>query len=207
MSAFLKIFTSSKRRGTALLWLALSLLLLCATARAQEETDAPEPQHASRTRPQGRGGPGGILMRRLSLTPEQRQRLGEIRRQSEPRARELTRRARLARRALDEAIYADAVDEALVEQRSRELAAAQAELIRLRAANELSVRRALTPEQLKAFRELRREAQRRHSMRRRGGERPPSPGAPFESPPRPGGAAESPKPRLEGPPPARWRRP
>jgi Spy/CpxP family protein refolding chaperone len=153
-------------------------------------------------------------VRRLNLTPEQRLRLREIRRRSEPRARELMRRARLARRALDEAIYADAVDEALVEQRSRELAAAQAELVRLRAANELSVRRVLTPEQLRAFRELRREAQRRQSLRRRrgGGERPPPPDAPFEGPPDespadPGGAAQSPEPQREGPPPARRRRP
>jgi Spy/CpxP family protein refolding chaperone len=118
--------------------------------------------------------------------------------QGEPEARELTRRARLARRALDEAIYSDAVEEALVEQRTRELAAAQAALMRLRAATELKVRRVLTAEQLRSFRELRRQAALRQLMQRRlRGARRQLP--PDQTPPDADDPAD--------PPPARRRRP
>ena len=108
-----------------------------------------------------------IWCERLNLTPEQQRQLREIRVQGEPETRELTRRVRLARRALDEAIYSDAVEDALVEQRTRELAAAQAALMRLRATTELKVRRVLTVEQLQTFRELRRQAARRQLLQRR----------------------------------------
>jgi Spy/CpxP family protein refolding chaperone len=106
-------------------------------------------------------------MQRLNLTQEQRRQLREIRQQREPELRDLVRRTRLARRALDEAIYADAADEALVEQRSRELSAAQSALVRLRAATELKIRQLLTDEQLRLFRNLRQEAQRRQMLQRR----------------------------------------
>ncbi len=151
----------------ALLVLALALLF-APQARAQSaQQDAPPPtvgqQGAGR---QGRRT-GNALMKRLNLTPEQRVSLREIRRQSEPEARELTRRVRQARRALDEAIYADTLDEALVEQRARELSAAQAALTGLRASTELKVRRVLTAEQLRLFRDLRRQAQQRLMLERR----------------------------------------
>jgi Spy/CpxP family protein refolding chaperone len=107
------------------------------------------------------------LMQRLNLSREQRQRLREIRRQSEPDVRAHTRRVRLARRALDEAIYADSLDEALVEQRARELTAAQSALVRLRAATELKIRRILTADQLQLFRTLRQQAQRQQQLQRR----------------------------------------
>jgi len=90
-----------------------------------------------------------------------------IREQSEPELRDLARRLRLARRALDEAVYADAADEALVEQRSRELAVLQNLLTHARAMTELKVRRVLTDEQLRRFRNLRRQAQRRQMLQRR----------------------------------------
>ncbi|HEX8748784.1 MAG TPA: hypothetical protein VF717_16545, partial [Pyrinomonadaceae bacterium] len=53
-------------------------------------------------------------------------------------------------------------DEAVVEQRARELAEAQAAQVRLQAFVELSVRRVLTPEQLQTFRDLRMRAERRN---------------------------------------------
>lgn len=179
--------------------LALALLLPRATAHAQDEAQPPSP---------GAGGArqtlrqrGGNLVRRLSLTPEQRRQLRQIRRQGEPETRELTRRVRLARRALDEAIYSDAVDESLVDRRARELSAAQALLVRQRATTELRVRRILTPEQLKTFRELRRQAQRRQSLQRRlrGAGRQARPG---ETPPDADDADDP-----ADPPPARRRRP
>ena len=102
-----------------------------------------------------------------------------------PQARALNQRLNQARRALDEAIYSDAVDEALIEQRARDVAEAQAALVRLRAQTELRVRRVLTPEQLQTFRRLRFEARRRQQQMRReqriersleGGDNPQRPG-------------------------------
>lgn len=157
-----KLFSTERRSAAILFALTLCLLAPGANVEAQEQAEPPAQQ-------QGAGGRGrGLnLMQRLNLSPEQRRRLREIRQQSEPETRELARRLRLARRALDEAIYADATDEALVEQRSRELSQAQSALTLLRASTELKVRRVLTAEQLRLFRDLRRQAQRRQMLQRR----------------------------------------
>ena len=152
--------------GRALAAAVLSALSLSAPARAQEPPEPPPAarQEGARAR-RRRDRDSAKLLMRLNLTPEQYRQLREIRRQSEPEMRALGRRLGLARRALDEAIYADALNEALVEERSREVAAAQAALGRLRALTELRVRRVLTPEQLQAFRELRQQARRRQRRR------------------------------------------
>jgi Spy/CpxP family protein refolding chaperone len=164
-----------KGLAAAAFGLALALVPLCGTsAQAQGAPTAQPPGQGAAAQPQRPGRArqparlrGGNLVQRLNLTPEQRRQLREIRAQGEPEVRELTRRVRLARRALDEAIYSDAVQESLVDQRSRELSAAQTALVRLRAATELKVRRVLTAEQLRTFRELRREAARRQMLQRR----------------------------------------
>ena len=161
MRTALKNFFTAERLAVVLFGLALLLFPLCAAAQEQEEPQAPQqasPQNPARAL---------NLMQRLNLSREQRQQLREIRQQSEPEVRAQTRRVRLARRALDEAIYADTVDNGLVEQRARELSAAQSALVRLRAATELQVRRILTDEQLRLFRDLRQEAQRRQMLQRR----------------------------------------
>ncbi len=161
MRIALKNFFTAERLAVVLFGLAFLLFPLCAAAVAQEpqEPQAPaSPQNPARAL---------NLVQRLNLSREQRQQLREIRRQSEPEVRAQTRRVRLARRALDEAIYADPVDDALVEQRSRELSAAQSALISLRASTELKIRRILTDEQLRLFRNLRQEAQRRQMLQRR----------------------------------------
>jgi len=170
-----------KSLAAAAFGLALALLPLDGAKASAQQEPAQESRRDARAQRPAR--PRGVnLVRRLNLTPEQRRQLREIRAQADPEARELTRRVRLARRALDEAIYSDAVEEALVEQRTRELAAAQAALMRLRAATELKVRRVLTAEQLQSFRELRRQAARRQQLERRlpGARRRP---APAEDPP------------------------
>ena len=138
---------------------AFGAALLSAPALSQEQgqpqATPPQPARAQN------------LMQRLNLTREQREQLREIRRQSEPEVRARTRRVRLARRALDEAIYSDLLDEALVEQRARELTAAQSALVGLRASTELKVRRVLTAEQLQLFRTLREQARQRQLQQRR----------------------------------------
>jgi Spy/CpxP family protein refolding chaperone len=157
--------------------------LLCAVAalpvRAQEEPAGSPPQEQEAPIEGGRARRGGRdahgeLFRLLGLTPEQQSRLREIRRQSEEEGRLLLRRLGQARRALDEAIYAETLNEQAVEERARELAAAQAALLRLRTLNEVRVRQVLTPEQLQIFRELRQQARRQQRKGRRSGEGPPS---------------------------------
>ncbi len=163
MRAALKNFFTAGRPAAVLFGLALLLFPLCAPAVAQEQ-DEPATQPPATPR---RAARELNLMQRLNLTPEQRQRLREIQQQSAPELRDLTRRLRLARRALDEAVYADAADAALVEQRSRELAVLQNLLTHARAVTELKVRGVLTGEQLRRFRNLRRQAQRRQMLQRR----------------------------------------
>lgn len=201
MRAVLKPFSPERRLATILFGAALLCLpALGANVKAQEQADPPAQQGAGRR-------VGGLnLMQRLNLSREQRLRLREIRRESEPELREHARRLRRARLALDEAIYADATDDALVEQRSRELSAAQSALTLLRAANELKVRRVLTAEQLQLFRRLRREAQRRQMLQRRMNRalRPsatPSPDEPDAN------APDDTQPKPTNPPAARRRRP
>jgi len=164
------------KRGAAVFAAALLLLALSGSLTrpsfAQEQPPAEQPGAARRARR------GPDLLARLSLSAEQLQQLREIRRESEAEARALVRRLRLARRALDEAIYADALDERAVEDRAREVARAQEALVRLRAQTELRVRRVLTPEQLQTFRDLRQRARRQRPDHFRNGRAPDDPGDP-----------------------------
>jgi Spy/CpxP family protein refolding chaperone len=183
-----------------MLRVALCVLILFSAARqafAQGDDDFPQQQEEGQTsRP--RDGDGVGLLRRLNLTPEQVGRIREIRQQSEPEGRALVRRINQARRTLNEAIYSGQADDALVGERARELAEAQAAATRMRAQVELSIRRVLTDEQLGRLREMRQEAQRtRRQERLRNREtRRTSPTDAFAPPSNaPGDANNTPKPR------------
>src|SRR3989440_8445062 len=106
------------------------------------------------------------LLGQLNLSQEQIGQMRAIQGESVPQAQALTRRLNQARRALDEAIYSDTLDESLIEQRARDVAEAQAALVRLRAQTELRVRRVLTPEQLQTFRDLRQQVRREQRIQR-----------------------------------------
>jgi periplasmic protein CpxP/Spy len=153
---------NERRRVVALCGFALALLLLHSpSASAQNATQQQPPDEAPAA------DAAASLLSQLNLTTAQVSQMREIREQSVPQAKELTRRLNQARRALDESIYSDTMDEALVEQRAREVAEAQAALVRLRAQTELRVRRVLTPEQLQTFRDLRISARRQKRIERR----------------------------------------
>lgn len=140
--------------------LALLFLFSAAPASAQESGASAAPGEAEQSAVNV--NQSGNLIRTLGLTPEQLARIRMIREQNREERRLANERLRSAHRALDEAIYADAPSEALIEERARELAAAQAASVRLRALTELSIRRVLTPEQLSTLRMLRqRQAERR----------------------------------------------
>lgn len=142
----------------ALLALLSAMAGSVAPVRAQDDADAPAPEAQ-------RGA--GALLRVLNLTPEQRAQIKAIRRETEPQGRSLGTRLRQARRALDEAIYADNPDDRMIEERVREVGAAQAAVMRLRTFTELKIRRVLSNEQLNAFRRLQRQPRLRQRQQQR----------------------------------------
>jgi Spy/CpxP family protein refolding chaperone len=150
--------------GAAPIFALLLLLLVFAPARvfAQEE-QPPGAQGQTEARPPE---PGGDLLRQLNLSPEQIEKLKAIREGNREQRRLIGQRIRAARIALDRAIYMENADEAVVEQRARELAEAQAAQVRQQALTELGVRRILTPEQLQTFRALRLRAEEMRRNRR-----------------------------------------
>ena len=91
----------------------------------------------------------------LRLTPDQRQRIRMIFEDNKGERQMINRRVREANVALDQALDAEPTDEALIEQRINEFAAAQAAQMRMRVQTELRIRRELRPEQLATLRRLR----------------------------------------------------
>ncbi|MCM3904122.1 MAG: periplasmic heavy metal sensor [Pyrinomonadaceae bacterium] len=128
-----------------------------------------QPQPDSQQRPAG-----DDPIRELNLTPEQRERIRAIREQLQAERATINQRLGEANQALDEALDADNPDESMIEQRLRDVAAAQAAVMRMRVLTEVRIRRVLTPEQLTTLRilrqqarNLRRERQRDNMERRR----------------------------------------
>jgi Spy/CpxP family protein refolding chaperone len=113
---------------------------------AQQQPATPEPQQ------------GGDPIRQLNLTPEQREQIRSIREQNKTERAAINERLRESNRTLEEALNAENPDEALVEQRVREVAAAQAAAMRMRILTEIRIRRVLTPEQRVILRSLQRQA-------------------------------------------------
>jgi Spy/CpxP family protein refolding chaperone len=130
----------------------------------EEDRQAPD----ARSNERSSDGADGDLIRRLNLTPDQIRRIREIRQQNAEEMRNNRILVMRAQRALDEAIYSDSVDEATVEGRARDLAAAQSSIARLRALTELRIRRLLTSEQLNLLREMRQQARERGRENPRG---------------------------------------
>lgn len=167
------------------------LFLIAASAISAEQISAQSaaPDNKANTeRRAGKRRPN--LFQELGVTAEQREQIRDLRKQGRDEFTAAQRKLREANKALDAAIYSDALDEQLVEQLIAERNEAEAALSRLKTMSELSLRKILTPEQVAKFREIRsRFAKREREMRR---ERP-RPGADGdEMPPRPpdGGAPE-----------------
>ena len=127
----------------------------------ESQSREPNPNDQSQVRPDG------DLIGKLNLTPDQIRQIRQIRQQTTDEMRMARQRMGMAQHDLDEAIYADTVDEAVIEARARDLASAQTAVARLRALMELKIRRVLTAEQLKLLREIRQEARDRDGTRQR----------------------------------------
>jgi len=98
-------------------------------------------------------------IRELNLSPEQRERIRAIRQQLQAERAVINQRLSETNQALREVLDADNPDESVVEQRLRDVAAAQAAAMRMRVLSEVRIRRVLTPEQLVTLRALQKIAQ------------------------------------------------
>jgi Spy/CpxP family protein refolding chaperone len=111
--------------------------------------------------PQTDSGPGIQTqdpITQLNLTPEQRQKIRIIREQTKNERAAANQQLRESNFALQQALDADNPDEAVVEQRLRDAANAQAAATRMRVLTEVRIRRVLTPAQVNTWRGLRQQA-------------------------------------------------
>lgn len=145
-------------RATTVLTLLLLVLSAAHSASAQTPNEIPEVEQSNQE---------SNWRTLLNLAPEQVREIRAIRRANRLEWQAARRRVREALGALDQAIYSDGASEAVIEQRSREVAEAQAAEVHLRAMTELSIRRVLTPEQLDTFRKVRNQHRLRAAEERR----------------------------------------
>lgn len=110
----------------------------------------------------------------LNLTPDQIQKIRTINAEVKDQRQTAIQRLRQAQRALNEAIESPTPNEALINQRSQEVAEAQAATIRIRSLTEARILQVLTPEQRIRLREMR---QRNQALRREGNQQFPRNGA------------------------------
>ena len=148
-----------RKAPIALLTFATTGVLLVASGSLRAQT--PQPQPTTDVVPQQQRQMNQIdqMLRPLNITPDQGERIQAIYAEMADERQAATRRLRLAHRALSEAIESPTPDEALIEQRSKEVADAQATTIRLRSLTEARILQVLTQEQRVKLRQLRAQAQ------------------------------------------------
>jgi Spy/CpxP family protein refolding chaperone len=122
-----------------------------AYAQDQKPVGAPPAKNDALAPPDTRGQ----LLKQLGLTRQQAMALRRLNADRKFAMDAAQAKLRQANRALDQAIYADQINEADVQARLKDAHEAQAEVVRIRTMNELAVRRLLTPEQLGRFRQMR----------------------------------------------------
>lgn len=127
--------------------------------------------------PMGRGGPMGpggpmgmlpMLARELGITDAQKAQIQNIAESHKDEWKALAERSRTAHQALQQAVTADTVDEALIRQRSAEVAAVEADAALARARAHAEVFKILTPEQKTQARALQSTFEERMKQRGRG---------------------------------------
>lgn len=143
-----------------LLTLAAAGVMLVASGSLRAQT--PEPQQTTDVAQQQRRQINQIdqMLKPLNITPDQELRIQGIYAETAEERQAANRRLRLAHRALSEAIQSPTPNEALIEQRSKEVADAQATTLRLRSLTEARILQVLTQEQRIRLRQLRAQAQR-----------------------------------------------
>jgi Spy/CpxP family protein refolding chaperone len=148
-------------------WISFAVFLLVAGAFGQANAQTAAPQQSQTDPAQMRASQANQVpdLAQLNLTPEQIQKIRGINAELKDQRQAANQRLRLAQRALAEAVESPNPDEKLIEQRSHEVADAQAATIRLRSLTEARVLQVLTPEQRVRLREMR---QRNQALRRDG---------------------------------------
>ena len=133
----------------SLIFTGFLIVFAFSAINAQEEMppDAPNRQSNRERRPN--------LLAELGLTQEQRQQIRRINTEKRPLMRDAQQRLREANKNLDQAVYADSMNESEIQARLKAVQTAQAELIKIRFTNELAVRKILTSEQISKFRAMR----------------------------------------------------
>ena len=147
-----------------LTFVTAGVLLLVASGSLRAQT--PEPQQTPDVVQQPRRQMNQIeqMLRPLNITPDQELRIQGIYTEMAEERQAANRRLRLAHRALSEAIQSPTPNEALIEQRSKEVADAQATTLRLRSLTEARILQVLTQDQRVKLRQLRAQAQRRNQQ-------------------------------------------
>jgi len=147
---------------------ALVLLLsMLGSVQAQN----PEEQQAAANPAQSQINQADQMLGPLNLTPDQIQKIRTINAELKDERQAANLRVRLAQRALSEAIQSPTPDESLIAQRSKEVADAQANTIRLRSLTEVRILQVLTPDQRVKLRAMRNQAM--TGNQRRGGQQLP----------------------------------
>ncbi len=136
--------------------IALLVLVAALTAGAVNAQTNQEPATSLPAQPQPPPADNAASdLRQLGLMPEQIEKIRAINFELREQRQTAGMKLRQAQRALAEAIESPTPNEALIEQRSREVAEAQASTIRLRSLTEARILQVLTPEQRIKLREIR----------------------------------------------------
>ena len=130
---------------------AISLVMLAALPLYAQ---TPNPEHPAAA--VQRRSFGGDAVRQLNLTPEQREQIRMIREEGRAERAAVNQRVRQTNRALEEALDSDNPEQSVLEQKVREVSAAQADAMRMRIVTEVKIRQVLTVEQRIRLKEMRR---------------------------------------------------
>lgn len=133
-----------------LIFVGLLLTVSFRAVKAQDETAPPDATVQNFNKK-----PRPNLLAELELSQEQIRQIRRLNREKQPLLREAQQRLGEAKRNLDQAIYADTVDESDVQSKLKEVQIIQAEVFKIRSTTEFAVRKILTVGQLVKFREVR----------------------------------------------------
>jgi len=140
-------------------WIFFAAILLLSVAglqvRAQDPT-AQNPINPTQAQAQTSQTPD---FAQLNLSPDQIQKIRAINAELKDQRQAAGMKLRQAQRALAEAVESPTPNETLIDQRSHELAEAQATTIRLRSLAESRILQVMTPEQRIRLREMRQQNQ------------------------------------------------
>jgi len=156
------IMNRETKLQTSLILSPLILVLLIPGVGAQSAPPQ-NPAEPAQTQMQPNQTTQAADLAQLNLSPDQIQKIRAINAELKDQRQAANQKLRQAQRALAEAVESTTPNETLIEQRSHEVADAQANTIRLRSLAESRILQVMTPEQRIRLREMR---QRNQALRR-----------------------------------------